>query len=92
MASVNKSDISEISEFMSAFWVLVKKYWIPEAEDEYWEAVMREASSLGRKYPDRFCKLQILAYLDYLEEKRKHEQTAAQGHGAETGRGKENRR
>ena len=69
MASVNKSDIPEIPEFMTAFWTFCKKYWIPEEENSYWEAVMAEASELGRKYPDRFCAMQILSFLDYLEEK-----------------------
>ena len=49
MASVNKSDIPGIPEFMTAFWTFCKKYWIPEEENSYWEAVMAEASELGRK-------------------------------------------
>lgn len=70
MASVSKNDIPEISIFMSDFWNFVKKFYIPEAEDKYWEELMREAAELGHKYKeDRFVAHQINAYLDYLDEK-----------------------
>ena len=69
MAAVKNADIPEIFGFMGEFWGYVKKYYIPEETDSYWEAVMAEASELGRKYPDRFCTMQMLSFLDYLEEK-----------------------
>lgn len=75
IASVTKSDIPEISCFMSDFWAFAKKYWIPECEtekknDAYWSEVASEASTLGQKYnEDRFAVHMILGYLDYLEEK-----------------------
>ena len=71
MASVTKQDIPEISVFMSDFWNFVKKYFIPEDSDQYWEEVMHEAAEIGHKYKeDRFVAYQINAYLDFLEEKR----------------------
>ena len=70
MSSVTKNDITEISEFMSDFWKFVKRFYIPEEDDKYWENLMHEAAELGHKYKeDRFVAHQINAYLDYLEEK-----------------------
>lgn len=82
MAGVTKQDIPEISIFMSDFWNFVKKYFIPEHSDTYWEELMHDAAELGHKYKeDRFVAHQINAYLDYLEEKQKglkNEQRATQ--------------
>lgn len=80
MASVSKSDIPEISVFMSDFWNFIKKYYIPESHDGYWEELMHDAAELGHKYKqDRFVAFQINAYLDYLEEK----QRGGKKHGKE---------
>lgn len=80
MASVTKQDIPEISIFMSDFWNFVKKYFIPEHSDTYWEELMHDAAELGHKYKqDRFVAFQINAYLDYLEEK----QRGGKKHGKE---------
>ena len=67
MASASKTDIPEIASFMSEFWLLVKKYWIPENSDEYWEDFITESSTLGKKYSHDFCIKQILAFVEYLE-------------------------
>ncbi len=67
MASVSKTDIPEIASFMSEFWLLVKKYWIPENTDTYWTEFVEESSTLGKKYPHEFCVKQILAFVEYLE-------------------------
>lgn len=72
MAGVTKQDIPEISIFMSDFWNFVKKYFIPENSDTYWEELMHDAAELGHKYKqNRFVAFQINAYLDYLEEKQR---------------------
>lgn len=68
MAGVTKADIPEIAGFMSEFWLLVKKYWIPENNDRYWEGFHAESSGLYKKYPHEFSKRQILAFIQYLEE------------------------
>lgn len=70
MASVSKTDIPEISIFMTDFWNFIKKYFITEQNDTYWEELIHEAAEIGHKYKeDRFVAYQINAYLDYLEEK-----------------------
>lgn len=71
MASVKKSDIPDIARFMTDFWELVKKYWIPEnADSKYWERQVAEMAEMAEKYGnDKFVKKMLLAYADYLEEK-----------------------
>lgn len=69
MASVQKSDIPEISNFFSEFWLFVKSVWKTESADEYWDDVTGRANELIKKYPDNFCKGQVLAFLDYLDKK-----------------------
>lgn len=69
MASVNKQDIPLEAKFMTDFWDMVKKFWIPEATDEYWEVFYNYAIRLYEKYPTDFCKGQIIAYEKYLDKK-----------------------
>ena len=74
MASVRKEDIPAIARFMPEFWELVKKYWIVEESDEYWEDVINECDRLYQKYNcDQFVRKTVRAYIDYLEEKYKSE-------------------
>lgn len=72
MASVTKKDIPQIAVFMTDFWKFIKKFYIPEENDGYWEELMHEAAELGHKYSEHrlVCHL-VNAYLDYLEEKQK---------------------
>lgn len=67
MASVVKSDIPEVAAFMSEYWALMKNYWIAEDTDEYWDAVMKDAGELGRKYDFQFAKESLLVFLNQLE-------------------------
>ena len=70
MAGVKNSDIPEAFNFMGDFWVFMKKYYVPEKDDTYWEAVIADAADLGHKYKDdRLAVHLINAYLDYLDEK-----------------------
>lgn len=69
MASVQKSDIPEISNFFSEYWLFVKSVWKTESNDKYWDEVTGRANELIKKYPDNFCKGQVLAFLDYLDKK-----------------------
>lgn len=71
MASVKKSEIPEIAEFMTKFWNFIKKYWIVEESDEYWAQLIAEADEIAKRHPDEFCKGQILKYVDYLDAKLK---------------------
>lgn len=70
MASVEAKDIPEIKNFMGDFWNLVKTYWKPEDSDSYWQSAYNTMTVLGNqeKYKKfTFCRLCILAFMDYLE-------------------------
>lgn len=70
MASVRKEDIPAIAQFMPDFWALIKKYWITEDSDKYWEDVINECDRLYKKYDcDLFARKMVTAYITYLEEK-----------------------
>ena len=70
MASVESKDIPEIKDFMAAFWQLVKRYWIPEPDnDEYWEGWLRESSEMYKKYDDPFARGMLMEFGDYLDKK-----------------------
>lgn len=71
MASVRKSDVPEIAEFMTRFWEFIKKYWIPEDGDEYWKPLCDDARRIGNEYPHKFCKHMMASYVDYLEKTNK---------------------
>ena len=71
MAGVENKDIPEIYNFEAEFWKIIKKYWIVENTDEYWQGVIEDTNQLGRKYDDTFCLIQIRAYMDYLTEQYK---------------------
>ena len=49
MAAVKNADIPEIFGFMGEFWGYVKKYYIPEETDSYWEAQYWEDFLKGRR-------------------------------------------
>ena len=40
-----------------------------EDSDDYWEDVFKKTNELYKKYPDDFCKGQVLALIDYLDKK-----------------------
>lgn len=70
MASVTAKEIPEVQCFFTELWNLYKKYYIPEPQDEYWNAVVREFTELSQKYAnvsiaDKF----ITIVLDDLENK-----------------------
>lgn len=72
MASVMKKDIPQESAMMGDLWELIKKYYIPEDSEEYWDGVWKDIDGIYRKYyPSELCKKLVLAYLAYLEEKHK---------------------
>lgn len=60
---------SEEWQFFQDFYKLCQSIWIVEESDEYWDGVINRANKLYKKYPDEFCKGQILAFLDYLDRK-----------------------
>lgn len=67
MASVKKSDIPEISEFMSDIWTFMKSFWIPEDNEEYWMAVKDASNKILGKYDHDFCRAETCFILEYLK-------------------------
>ncbi len=76
MAAVKKSDIPVISAFMVDFWEYVKAVWLVEDDEAYWDDVCQRANVLLEQYEDRFCRGQVLRFLDYLDFALKLESTA----------------
>lgn len=69
MAAVERSDIPQVADFFTDFWKFVKSVWIPEGSDSYCEEAFLGACVLLNRYPDNFCRGQVLAFLDYLDSK-----------------------
>ena len=69
MSAVKNSDIQDIFQFMGEFWTVIKQLWVPEKTEEYAIQMLDTLDALGNKYPDRFCRMMLLAYFEYLEEK-----------------------
>lgn len=69
MASVTKKDIPQESAMMGDLWELIKKYYIPEDAESYWDSVMKDARAMCDKYPSELCRKLVLGYLGYLDEK-----------------------
>lgn len=55
--------------FFQDFYRLCQSIWIVENSDEYWDDVFQKTNELYKKYPDDFCKGQVLALIDYLDKK-----------------------
>lgn len=55
--------------FFQDFYRLCQSIWIVEDSDDYWEDVIKKTNELYKKYPDDFCKGQVLALIDYLDKK-----------------------
>lgn len=67
MAGKKFAKDSEEFRFFAEFWQMVQKYYLPDQSDEYWDAVLHDAASLGKKYPGEFYKCIIQGFLDYAE-------------------------
>ena len=78
MASVRKEDIPDIAQFMPEFWEIIKRYWIVEDTDEWWEEVIQTCDQCFKKYnKDLFVRRMLGAFTNYLEEKRNEERRKA---------------
>ena len=70
MGSVRKEDIPEVAKFMPLLWELIKKYYIPEDTDEYWDALIADANKAWSVCRETQVGLFLLHGLfSYLEEK-----------------------
>ncbi len=52
MASVTAKGIPEVQSFFTELWNLYKKHYVPEKEDEYWNAVISDFTELRNKYKE----------------------------------------
>ncbi len=51
------------------YWKLCQKFWVPEDNDEYFEAVVRETDKFYKKYRDIGLGKKIaLAFVDTIDE------------------------
>ena len=58
--------------YFGEVWTFFKKYYdVQQENDDYWAAVVEEASAINQKYNCELCKDLILAVLDELERKGK---------------------
>ncbi len=61
-------------QMMSDYYKLVKDFWEVEANDEYWDAVIKRAEEFNSKYEKQslgFSRKISLEYLNYLDRKYK---------------------
>ena len=71
MAGVTKADIPHESEKMGMLWTMIKEFYIPEDNDEFWLAVIRRTEEIDQKCHSRLGQKLMVAFADYLEEKQK---------------------
>lgn len=50
MAAVKFQKFSEEYMMFKDFWELCQKFWVPEEEDSYWEALVDETNIFLQKY------------------------------------------
>lgn len=64
---------SEEFEMFQDFWKLLQDHWEVEKTDEYWQKVIAESDSFYRKYQTELSKDLVLAFVNELERKMKHD-------------------
>lgn len=55
MASVTSKDIPEIFNMFGDVFTLLKKYYNPEPNDEFWNEMHAERAKIQEKYNTDFC-------------------------------------
>ena len=72
MASVKFEKGSHEWHMFLDYWKLCQKFWIPENNDEYWEAATGETRKFYKKYRDVDLGRQLaLAFIKALDEQHK---------------------
>ncbi len=41
MSAITKQEAEKESEFMTLFWRMIKEFYIPEDDDDYWTALVQ---------------------------------------------------
>ncbi len=67
MAAVNNKDIPEEFNMFGELWNLYKKYYYPEATDEYWINLRQDFIDLGKKYGTKFSEELGLTIMNELD-------------------------
>lgn len=82
MASIQAIEIPLESRFMTDFWALRKKYYIPEKHDNYWMSLMDETDELYKKYgKNEYVKKMLFALIDDLEKRHRKIYQSMDGSG-----------
>ena len=70
------------SQFMTDFWALRKKFYIPEERDSYWISLMDETDELYKKYgQNEYVKKMLFALIDDLEKRHRKIYQSMDGSG-----------
>lgn len=72
MASVDFEKSSREYVMFKDFWSLMKKYWIPENNDSYWEELISDTDQFAKRYGNEvFARDLAMALIGELERKAK---------------------
>lgn len=69
MGRVEKKDIPAEAKFFPMFWEMVKEFYIPEKNTDYWERFYRRSVEIDQECHSRLGQKMINAFADYIEEK-----------------------
>ena len=62
-------ELKAVYNIFTDVWRLYKKFADVRPDDEYWDAVVKEAGTITQKYNSELCKDLIFAVLDELDRK-----------------------
>ncbi|OYO76067.1 hypothetical protein CG709_16445, partial [Lachnotalea glycerini] len=69
--SVTSKDIPEIFNMFGDVFTLLKKYYMPESNDEFWEQLKAEVDVIYSKYKTQLCKDILLAIANDIDRRYK---------------------
>jgi hypothetical protein len=67
MAAVTNKEIPEIFQMFGDAFNLLKKYYKPEPQDDYWEQLRNEIDIVYKKYKSQLCKDVLLAIANDID-------------------------
>lgn len=71
MASVTKNDIPKEANMMTELWNLIKEFYVPEDNDEYWLDLNEKCVQIYKNCPTPLTFQLVHGFLNYLEDKSK---------------------
>lgn len=69
MAGVQKKDIPIEAAMMPEVWELIKAFYIPEEDEDYWRQLQNQCEKIYNRYPSRLTFFLLKGVRDFLEEK-----------------------